>query len=153
MTSPAMLACYLGVAVADRVTKLLALRALAPGASVRLTSFLSATLVFNRGAAFGLGAGLTPLLVALRAAVAVGAFFAARHFSGLGRIALVGIGLIGGGAFGNLLDYLLYGQVVDFIDLGWFPVFNLADSGIVVGGILLAAGLLAGGGKPEPAGG
>jgi signal peptidase II len=47
------------------------------------------------------------------------------------------LGLIVGGALGNLIDRIIYGSVVDFISVGWFPVFNLADSAIVCGGILL----------------
>jgi signal peptidase II len=46
------------------------------------------------------------------------------------------------GAAGNLIDRLAYGYVVDFLDLGWFPVFNLADAAVVVGAALLAAGTL-----------
>jgi lipoprotein signal peptidase len=54
-----------------------------------------------------------------------------------GHIPLVGLGLALGGAAGNLLDILRHQTVVDFIDLGWWPVFNLADAGIVAG-LLLA---------------
>ncbi|OGI64564.1 MAG: hypothetical protein A2W18_09050 [Candidatus Muproteobacteria bacterium RBG_16_60_9] len=52
-------------------------------------------------------------------------------------VALLGLGLALGGAAGNLLDILRYRYIVDFIDLRWWPVFNLADVGIV-GGLLLA---------------
>lgn len=52
-------------------------------------------------------------------------------------IAVIGLGLAFGGAAGNLLDILRHNYVVDFVDLGWWPVFNLADVGIV-GGLLLA---------------
>ena len=54
-------------------------------------------------------------------------------------LALLGLGLALGGAAGNLLDILRYRYIVDFIDLRWWPVFNLADVGIV-GGLLLALG-------------
>lgn len=62
------------------------------------------------------------------------------HRSGIwfhGRISQIGLGLAFGGAAGNLLDIMRYNAVVDFIDLRWWPVFNLADIGIV-GGLLLA---------------
>jgi signal peptidase II len=52
------------------------------------------------------------------------------------------IGLQLGGAFGNLLDRLTAGAVVDFIDVGWWPIFNLADSSIVVGMTILVGTLL-----------
>lgn len=54
-----------------------------------------------------------------------------------GQVSLIGLGLAFGGAAGNLLDIWLHHSVVDFIDLGWWPVFNLADVAIV-GGLLLA---------------
>jgi len=139
---PALLACYLGVVIVDRATKLWALAALSPGRSVPLTPFLDATLVFNRGAAFGMGAGLTPVLIGIRLLVALGVFWAVRSIPGIGRLGAVSLGLIGGGALGNLIDHFAYGHVVDFLDLGWFPVFNIADCGIVVGGIMLAAVVL-----------
>jgi signal peptidase II len=60
-------------------------------------------------------------------------------------VGLVALGLVMGGAVGNLLDRIfreshgfMHGAVVDFLDLQWWPVFNLADSAIVVGGFLLA---------------
>lgn len=133
---------YLVILGLDRVTKLWAVSTLTPGVSVRLTSFLDATLVFNKGGAFGLGAGLTWLLVTIRLVVAFGVFFAARPLLGAGAFGALALGLLGGGALGNLIDHFVYGHVIDFIDLGWFPVFNIADCGIVVGGALLAAGVL-----------
>lgn len=54
-----------------------------------------------------------------------------------GQASLIGLGLAFGGAAGNLVDIWRHQSVVDFIDLGWWPVFNLADIGIV-GGLLLA---------------
>jgi signal peptidase II len=63
------------------------------------------------------------------------------------RLALVGIGLVVGGAVGNLLDRILragdgflQGGVVDFIDAQWWPIFNIADIGVVVGAVLLVIG-------------
>lgn len=139
---PALLACYLGVVIVDRATKFWALATLSPGRSVPLTSFLDATLVFNRGAAFGVGAGLTPVLIGIRLLVALGVFWAVRSIPGIGGLGAASLGLIGGGALGNLIDHFAYGHVVDFLDLGWFPVFNIADCGIVVGGIVLAVVVL-----------
>ena len=72
-------------------------------------------------------------LVALLSAIAL-------HRSGMwfhGRVSQIGLGLAFGGAAGNLLDIMRYNAVIDFIDLQWWPVFNIADIGIV-GGLLLA---------------
>ena len=99
----------------------------------------------NTGAAFSLLAGedLGPLL-ALLAVVVVGVLVWQGRLVG-GRFGTVCLGLVLGGALGNLLDRvargegLLDGAVVDFIDFGWWPVFNLADAAIVVGSIGLVA--------------
>lgn len=90
----------------------------------------------NQGAAFGIMQGGGLLFVLIAAVVIIGAvyFLFKYHLPPMAQYAL---GLITGGALGNLIDRVLYGSVVDFISVGWFPVFNLADSGIVCGGILL----------------
>ena len=99
-------------------------------------------LVFNTGAAFSRGEGLGPLLsllvlVVLVLLVRLGATIE-------DRVARVAVGAIVGGAIGNLADRafragegFLGGAVVDFVDLQWWPVFNLADATIVVAGGLL----------------
>ena len=64
------------------------------------------------------------------------------------RLSLVAVGMVMGGAAGNVADRLfrgrgwLHGSVVDFIDLRWWPVFNVADIGVTVGGVLLVIGSL-----------
>jgi signal peptidase II len=126
------------VVVADQVTKTLALRHLADG-PVHLFWTLWLNLSFNAGAAFGLGRGLGPVLVAVAIAVLV-------VLLGLGRaatarpLAAVALGLLLGGAVGNLIDRLVRehgGAVIDFIDLRWWPIFNVADMGITIGAVLL----------------
>ncbi len=133
---------YLGVAALDRGTKLLALGALTPGVSAPVTRFLDLTLVFNKGAAFGMFPTFGPALAVLRGAVAVGVLLLAARLQREGRIVLVSLGLVGGGALGNLIDYLAYRHVVDFLDFKFWPVFNVADAAVVVGGIYLAARLI-----------
>lgn len=101
---------------------------------------LSFRLVFNSGSAFGINA-LSGLWLGLLAIVVVGLlFFYSRNLPS--RAMTVLLGLVIGGALGNLADRLfragdgfMSGRVVDFIDLSRWPVFNLADSGIVVGAI------------------
>jgi signal peptidase II len=125
----------------DAVSKAIAVEQLGDGTRVRLLGgLLHLTLTRNSGAAFGLGAGAT-VLFTLVAVVVVGVIVrtAARLASAWWALAL---GLLLGGAVGNLADRLLRdpaplrGRVVDWIQLPHWPVFNLADSAIVVGGLL-----------------
>lgn len=112
------------------------------GSSLPLVGPLRLTFVYNQGISFGLlqGSGLGRwLLAAFSAAVAIALIIWARR---AGRLWLtVGIGLVAGGAIGNLVDRVLIGQVIDFIDvsaIGFFPwVFNIADSAINVGVAIL----------------
>ncbi len=108
---------------------------------IDLVGSLRLNLVRNTGSAFRTGEGLGPLL-GLVAIVVVVALF--RYRSRIpGRWGAVGIGLLAGGAAGNLVDRLfrdsgwLRGSVVDVIDAQWWPVFNLADTWIVIGAIIL----------------
>ena len=91
----------------------------------------------NAGAAFGFfqNGGLLFALVAIVVSVAIVAYFWRAENSPL--LVRTALGLILGGAVGNLIDRVRLGFVVDFIDLRWWPVFNLADSAIVIGVALL----------------
>ena len=100
-------------------------------------------LVFNTGAAFSRGEGLGPLLSLLVLVVLV--LLVRQGATTEDQVARVAVGAIVGGAIGNLADRafragegFLGGAVVDFVDLQWWPVFNLADATIVVAGGLLA---------------
>jgi signal peptidase II len=134
----------------DQLIKYLVVRHLAGRPPVRLIGdFLELRYATNSGGAFSLLTG-APVFFALMAIVVIaGILYASRHARGL-PIA-VALGLLLGGAVGNLLDRLLRGdhplrgEVVDFIKVGPWPLFNLADSCIVIGGILLALLL----GRPE----
>jgi signal peptidase II len=132
------------VIVADWLSKLAVIGALAPGESRALAPFFNLVLVFNRGAAFSFLAGAdgwqTPIFAAIAIIASVVIVYLIRRnmdkslFCG-------GLALILGGALGNLYDRLVYGHVVDFLDLhaaGWhWPAFNVADSAITVGAGLL----------------
>lgn len=135
---PLVLAAVAGVVVAlDQATKTWALEALAD-APIDLVWTLRLNLSYNRGAAFGLGKGLAPLLVA--GGVALLVVLAGFSRSLTGRLPTFALGLVLGGASGNLVDRLFRGHdgaVVDFIDLQWWPVFNVADMAIVCGAVLL----------------
>ena len=141
---------WLWVAVAvlllDQATKLIALAKLALHESVALAPFLNLTLVYNKGAAFGFlssASGWQNLFfigVALVACAVI--LYLVRQLKDSDRLLAVALMLVLGGAIGNLLDRLLYGHVVDFIDVyyrGWhWPAFNVADSAITIGAVLIA---------------
>ena len=126
-----------GVAALDQLTKELALHGLDDG-PIDLVGSLKLRLAFNDGAAFSFGAGRTTWIAVLAAAIAVGIAVLGLRAE---RLAIaVGYGVIFGGALGNLLDRALRagdgflgGRVVDFVDLGWWPVFNVADAALWVG--------------------
>jgi signal peptidase II len=95
-------------------------------------------LTFNSGAAFSMGPGLTPFLMAAGVVLILVLVFMSRSAASTG--VAVALGLMLGGALGNLGDRLFRGfdgRVVDFIDFGWWPVFNVADAALVCGAILL----------------
>ena len=128
------------VIVLDQLTKAWAVAALDDG-PVDLVGSLRLLLVRNDGAAFSQGRGLG-WLFGLAAIVVAGALWLRRDvFAGTwGQVA---VGLVVGGALGNLIDRLvredgwLRGRVVDFIDVQWWPVFNVADIGVTIGIVLL----------------
>lgn len=126
----------------DHLTKWWALNGLDPHEPTHLFWTVQLNLVFNRGASFSIGEsfgwvfGVMAIIVVgvlLRTGVAV-----------TSRLSQVGTGLIVGGALGNLADRLfraddgfLSGAVVDFVDFQWWPVWNIADAAILVGGGLV----------------
>ena len=140
------------VVALDQATKVLALDRLALGVPVNIIDgLLSLTLVMNPGLAFGLlgsvGPGWRWVVAALSlVALAVLARVALRVLPAGGWVGRVAIGLIFGGAVGNLLDRARFGAVVDFVDVHWrgwhWPAFNVADSAITVGVALLALRLI-----------
>jgi signal peptidase II len=101
----------------------------------------------NRGAAFGLGGGVTPIIEMVVVLLVTGLIIFGRRASRVATIPVaVGLGLLVGGAIGNLADRVIRdngGAVIDFIDAvrvghhDWWPVFNVADASIVVGAIVL----------------
>ncbi|GBD20764.1 Lipoprotein signal peptidase [bacterium HR28] len=132
------------VLLVDQISKALVLAYLAPGGPVSevvlIPRILRLFYVENTGAAFGLFQGKNPLLALLALAVVVvlAVWFRALVASWPGAVAL---GLQLGGALGNLVDRFRHGFVVDFIDFSFWPTFNVADSAITIG-VLLLVGLL-----------
>jgi signal peptidase II len=141
--------------VSDVITKTVALRTLeGEPPLVVIPGVLQFRLIFNSGAAFSIGTGMTFILTLIAAGVVVAIIRAARKLGSLPWA--VTLGMLLGGALGNLTDRLLrypsgfgrstqlQGHVVDFIEvlpgnfpvIDYFPIFNVADSAIVCGGIL-----------------
>jgi signal peptidase II len=138
---PLLLIVSAVVLVADVVSKQLVVAHLSNRAPVNvIPSVLDFELTRNAGAAFGLAAGATIIFTVVAAAVVVFIVRASRRLASAGWA--WALGLLLGGALGNLSDRLfrdpgpLRGHVVDWIHLHHWPVFNLADSGIVIGGII-----------------
>ncbi|MGH2559294.1 MAG: signal peptidase II [Thermomicrobiales bacterium] len=134
------------VLLLDQATKWLVIRALGPGEPEHRVELIGSALavhyVQNSGAAFGLFRGQTALLTAIALLVVGGLVVSyARHRAPSLTLAL-GLGLLIGGAFGNLIDRLRFGYVVDFVSVGIWPKFNVADSAITVGVALLGLHLL-----------
>jgi signal peptidase II len=148
------------IIVLDQVTKFIVLDRLPPGTRIEVVEgFCALTLVMNPGLAFGL-LGNLPLawrwVVAALSIVAllILARVALRVLPEGGFVDLAAIGLIFGGAVGNLIDRARFGAVVDFIDVYYrtwhWPAFNVADSAITIGVLLLAFRLLARPQAPQP---
>jgi signal peptidase II len=130
------------VVAADQLTKLWIRSNLAYGQSVPEDGLVRLTHVQNTGAAFGILANQSFLLL-VTAIVGIAALLLFYRYPGFNIPALQGaLGLVLGGAGGNLIDRLRFGYVTDFIDLQVWPVFNLADSAIVGGIGFLALFLL-----------
>jgi signal peptidase II len=111
-----------------------------------IEGFFNITLVKNAGAAFGLfQGGRAFFIVASVVAAVLIAYLGVRLPAGE-RVRRVWLGLILGGAIGNLIDRLVFGEVVDFLQIGfrghYWPVFNVADIGVTVGAVALVAGAL-----------
>lgn len=132
------------VLLVDIVTKVLAVKLLTPGQPVAIIGdTVTWTLVRNSGAAFSMATGYTWVLTLIATGVVIGIIWMGRRL--VSPWWAIGLGMILGGAMGNLVDRFfrapgpLRGHVVDFLSIGWWPVFNVADPSVVGGAILLVA--------------
>jgi signal peptidase II len=125
------------VLVLDQAIKAVVEGELVPGEQVDLLGPLGLTLAHNQGVAFGLAGGsVVPLIAFAVLALAFVGFLLARNSTVPGI--WVAVGLVAGGALGNLVDRLRAGEVTDYIEIGSWPPFNLADVAITVGVAALA---------------
>ncbi len=130
------------VLVLDQISKAAILDLMAPPRAIEVLPVFNIVLAMNRGVSFSLFAGHAnaPLLLSAVAVVLVAALLwwlkTATH-----PLTRTAIGLVIGGAVGNLVDRVRYGAVVDFLDVHWgdwhWPAFNVADSAITIGALLL----------------
>lgn len=131
------------IVILDRVSKIIIQNNLQIGESVELIpGFLNLTYILNPGAAFGMLAGKTWFFVMTSLIVLGVILFFLNKISKEEKAIRMCMGLIGGGALGNLYDRIFIGKVVDFIDFRvwpevWSYIFNVADSAVVIGSILL----------------
>jgi signal peptidase II len=140
------LAVAAAVVILDHLTKWIVVKQLPVGHDIHvLGEWAMLTHIKNTGAAFGLFPGsIVPLIVISVAASIVVIVLAMRAHNNAGRI--LPLGLIFGGAIGNLIDRVVQGRVTDFINIGipdgarW-PVFNVADSAVTIGVAILAFGV------------
>ena len=136
--------------VVDRISKWAVMDSLKVGESwnpvAALERWVSLTYVTNTGTSFGLfpDHGVVFMIIAVVVIVGIIVYYRAyyRHLPGEQWLIQISLGLQLGGALGNLVDRLCYGHVIDFIDFKVWPVFNVADSSIVVGVAILAFYLL-----------
>jgi len=136
-------AVAVAAASADQLTKAVVSSQLALGDEVNILGPFAIHHVQNSGIAFGLFARSTAVVTALTAvAVAWMIWFFARSGS-RHPVLPAALGLLLGGSVSNLIDRVRLGHVTDFLDVGWWPAFNLADSFIVVGVAILLSALVA----------
>jgi signal peptidase II len=128
------------ILVFDRLTKLFFVQSLSAGQTIPvIKGFFYLTLVYNRGAAFGILKNQIPFFIL---ATSIAIFFIIFHIKKSSSLEKVALGLILAGAIGNLIDRIFFGYVIDFIDVHmepvfYWPVFNVADSAITVGACIL----------------
>ena len=125
------------VILLDQITKLVATKTMELHDSISvIPGLLNICLVHNDGAAWGMLSGQRLLLVLLPVVVCVVLWFSRKEIAKGGILERLFVGLFLGGMFGNLIDRIVHGYVIDFLDFYWgmshFPAFNVADSAICI---------------------
>ncbi|MDD4908768.1 MAG: signal peptidase II [Candidatus Omnitrophica bacterium] len=135
----------IAVLLLDQLTKALITRYIPLNQSVVLIkNVFSFTLVYNTGGAFGIFKNQTILFIVISLIALPAIYFSFKVQSGRRRSAVtrVALSLVVAGAIGNLIDRISCGYVIDFLDFHIWPVFNVADSAITIGAVLLGYSLL-----------
>lgn len=128
----------LAIFLLDRITKIIALVYLNIGDSTPLIKgVFHLTLVENRGGAFGLFKGAPAIFLIVSLVTLFSIIGLSRQIARRPAPFRISLGLIAGGAAGNLFDRIAFGHVIDFLDFRVWPVFNIADSAITIGVALL----------------
>ncbi len=144
-STPRILLVALVAFLLDQVSKALVVARMRVGEEIQVFSFLTLERTSNTGVAFGLASDVPPLVLALLASLIV-LLLLILGSRVKWRGSSLAIGLVLGGALGNLADRVLRGSVVDFIAVPYWPTFNLADAAITTGVVLLLVGSLRSGG-------
>jgi signal peptidase II len=146
------LAAVAGAAVmADQLTKRVVAGTLELGESKHVLGPLDLHHVQNSGIAFGLFQGATSIVIVLTSLVVLWLLVVFARGGARHPVMPVGLGLVIGGSVSNLADRIRLGHVTDFLDVDYWPAFNLADTFIVVGvGLLVGAALIADRPRPRP---
>ena len=133
--------CAAGIYAADRVSKMSIVSSLSVGESIPvIPGFFHLTFIYNTGASFGMLQDKGVFFIIINSLILIGicwAVFFRKEMTTAGRILL---GVVAGGALGNMTDRLCYGAVVDFLDFRgiWPYIFNIADMAVICGGFLFA---------------
>jgi signal peptidase II len=149
-----VIAGVLAIVAIDQLTKSWAVRSLASGPKSVIGDTVELNLTRNGGSAFSRFQGITPILAIGAVIVTVVLIRVLRGTTD--RVLVIGLALVLGGALGNLMDRIfrapgfMRGHVVDFVAVGWWPVFNVADSCITIGAILLVFRSLRAPSSPAP---
>ena len=126
------------VFVLDRLTKIAVTSSMSYGQSrAILPKIFHFTFVLNNGTAFGLLKGQNAFLAAVSASAAILIIIYVMRHRTLKPVVSSALGLILGGALGNLFDRIRFGYIIDFLDFRVWPVFNIADSAITIGMFIL----------------
>ncbi len=147
-----MVAAVVAIVAIDQATKSWAVANLADGPKHIIGDTVELSLTRNGGSAFSRFQGITPILAV--GAIVVTVVLVRVLRSTTDRVLVIALTLVLGGALGNLTDRFLRapgflrGHVVDFVAVGWWPVFNVADSCITIGAVLLILRSL----RPPPSG-
>ncbi len=133
----------IGVICLDRITKFFFTNLLGYGESLPIIrNVFHMTLVHNTGIAFGFfkDQGIVFIIVPIIAIILLifNVYYYRQNNEVISRIYIIAFSFILGGAIGNLIDRIFYGYVIDFIDFRIWPVFNIADSAITIGAVIIA---------------